>query len=421
MQPSEITRDFYLGELIERKGNGFIKVVTGIRRCGKSFLVFRQFRDHLRQCGVDDEHVFEMAFDDRRNAPYRGPDVFDEYVDSRLGDDGTYYILLDEVQMLGDFEGVLNGLLRRPNVDIYVTGSNAKFLSKDVITEFSGRGDEVHLNPLSFSEFMSAYDGSKYDGWNEYVRFGGLPPVVLQRTEQGKMKILSDLNTETYIRDITTRHSIRHKEEFGELLNVLASGIGSLTNPTKLADTFMSKKRTRISKNTINSYIEYLIDAFVVEKAQRYDIKGRRYIDTPFKYYFTDIGLRNAQIGFRQIEEAHIMENVLYNELRSRGFAVDVGVVNTAEINSQGKRQKKQLEVDFVCNSASRRYYIQSAYALPDAAKTEQEQKSLLKIGDFFKKVIISKDAPGPWYTEEGVLVTNLFDFLLDRNSLEKL
>lgn len=292
---------------------------------------------------------------------------------------------------------------------------------KDVITEFSGRGDEVHLNPLSFSEFMSAYDGSKYDGWNEYVRFGGLPPVVLQRTEQGKMMILSDLNTETYIRDITTRHSIRHKEEFGELLNVLASGIGSLTNPTKLADTFMSKKRTRISKNTINSYIEYLIDAFVVEKAQRYDIKGRRYIDTPFKYYFTDIGLRNAQIGFRQIEETHIMENVLYNELRSRGFAVDVGVVNTAEINSQGKRQKKQLEVDFVCNSASRRYYIQSAYALPDAAKTEQEQKSLLKIGDFFKKVIISKDAPGPWYTEEGVLVTNLFDFLLDRDSLEKL
>jgi predicted AAA+ superfamily ATPase len=421
METVEIKRDFYLDKLIERQGNGLIKVITGIRRCGKSFLVFTQFKRHLLESGVDGAHIFEMAFDDRRNARYRDPDAFDDYVDSMIGDDGTYYVLLDEVQMLDDFEGVLNGLLRRRNVDVYVTGSNARFLSRDVITEFSGRGDEVHLDPLRFSEFMSVYDGDKRDGWDEYVRFGGLPPVVLQKSAEGKMKTLSDLNAETYIRDITRRHRIRNKEEFGELLNVLASGIGSLANPTKIAKTFESKKGVRISKNTIDSYIGYMVDAFLIEKAQRYDIKGRRYIDTPFKYYFSDIGLRNAQIGFRQIEETHIMENVLYNELRSRGFSVDVGVVNTAEKNADGKRQKKQLEVDFVCNRASRRYYVQSAFALPDAEKTEQEQRSLLKVGDAFKKVIIAKDVPGPWYTEEGVLVTGLYDFLLDKDSLEKL
>lgn len=421
MKTIEIKRDLFLNKLIEKRENGFIKVITGIRRCGKSYLVFTQFRNFLKQSGVDDGHVFEMAFDDRRNAVYRDPDAFDEYVDSKMKDDDTYYILLDEVQMLDDFEGVLNGLLRHRNVDIYVTGSNAKFLSKDVITEFRGRGDEIHLSPLSFSEFMSVYDGNKYDGWNEYVQYGGLPLVVLQKNAENKMKALNDLNTETYLRDITSRHKIRNRIEFEELLNVLASGIGALTNPTKLAYTFKSKKNVCISKNTLNSYIEFLMDAFIVERAQRYDIKGRKYIDTPFKYYFTDIGLRNAQIGFRQIEESHIMENVLYNELRIRGFQVDVGVVNTVEPAKNGKQQKKQLEVDFVCSKGSKKYYIQSAFALPDGQKTEQEQKSLLKINDSFKKVIIAKDVPGPWYTEEGVLVTGLFDFILDQNSLEKL
>ncbi|MDD3998119.1 MAG: ATP-binding protein [Sphaerochaetaceae bacterium] len=421
MENREIKREFYLSKLIEKKGNGFIKVITGIRRCGKSYLVFKQFKNHLLLNGVDKEHIFEMVFDDRRNAKYRNPDVFDELVDSQIGDGGIYYILLDEVQMLDDFEGVLNGLLRRHEVDIYVTGSNAKFLSRDVITEFRGRGDEVHLNPLSFSEFMSAYDGNKYDGWNEYVQFGGLPPVVLQQNTESKIKTLNDLNKETYIRDITSRHNIRNKAEFEELLNVLASGIGALANPTKLADTFKTKKKIKISKNTIDSYIDYLIDAFLVEKAQRYDIKGKKYIDTPFKYYFSDIGLRNAQIGFRQIEETHIMENVIYNELRIRGYNVDIGVVNTAELKSDGKKQKKQLEIDFVCNKASKRYYIQSAFALPDSKNTEQEQKSFLKINDSFKKVIITKDVPGPWYTEEGVLITGLFDFLLDKESLEKI
>lgn len=421
MDNIEINRDRYLNKLIEKRGNGLIKVITGIRRCGKSYLVFVQFKNFLLKEGVAPSHILEMAFDDRRNMKYRDPDAFDAYIDSRMTDDSIYYILLDEVQMLDDFEGVLNGLLRRHNTDIYVTGSNAKFLSRDVITEFSGRGDEIHLNPLSFSEFMSYYSGNKYDGWNEYVQFGGLPPVVLQRSIDSKMKLLCDLNKETYIRDITARHKIRNKEEFEELLNVLASGIGSLTNPTKLSDTFGAKKHISISKNTIASYIEYLIDAFMIEKAQRYDIKGRRYIDTPFKYYFSDIGLRNAQIGFRQIEETHIMENVIYNELRMRGYNVDVGVVETIEKADDGKRQKKQLEVDFVCNKASKRYYVQSAFSMPDTEKREQEQKSLLKIDNSFKKVIISKDVPASWYTEEGILITGLFDFLLDPDSLENL
>ena len=421
METIEIKRDRYLNKLIEKRRNGLIKVITGIRRCGKSYLVFVQFKNFLLEEGIDPSHILEMAFDDRRNVKYRDPDAFDEYIDSKLKDDSIYYILLDEVQMMDDFEGVLNGLLRRRNTDIYVTGSNAKFLSRDVITEFSGRGDEIHLNPLSFSEFMSCYSGNKYDGWNEYVQFGGLPPVVLQKSIDSKMKLLVDLNKETYIRDITARHKIRNKEEFEELLNVLASGIGALTNPTKLSDTFKTKKRICISKNTIANYIEYLIDAFMIEKAQRYDIKGRRYIDTPFKYYFSDIGLRNAQIGFRQIEETHIMENVIFNELRIRGYNVDVGVVETVEKTDDGRRKKKRLEVDFICNKASKRYYIQSAFSMPDTEKREQEQKSLLKIDDSFKKMIIAKDVPAPWYTEEGILVTGLFDFLQDPDSLEKL
>ena len=417
----EIKRDLYLHKLVERMGNGFIKVITGIRRCGKSYLVFRQFKTYLLQHGVDAGHIFEMDFDDRRNVRYRDPDVFDEYVDRKLEGEGTYYILLDEVQLLGDFVGVLNGLLRRPNVDIYVTGSNAKFLSKDVITEFSGRGDEVHLNPLSFSEFMSVYPGNKYDGWNEYRLYGGLPPVVLQKSVEAKIQTLESLNTETYISDILRRHRIHNSVEFKELMQVLASDIGSLTNPTKLADTFRSRHKSTISKNTVDHYIEYLSDAFLIEKAQRYDVKGRRYINSPFKYYFTDLGLRNAQIDFRQVEDTHLMENALYNELRIRGYHVDVGVVDTVERKDDGSTQKKKLEIDFVCNKASRRFYVQSAFALPDAEKTAQEQRPLLKVGDSFKKIIVTTTAPAPWYTDEGVLVTGLFDFLLDKDSLERL
>ena len=330
-----------------------------------------------------------------------------------------YYILLDEVQLLGDFESVLNGFMRMPNVDVYVTGSNAKFLSKDIITEFRGRGDELHMSPLSFREFMSVYDGNKYDGWNEYVLYGGLPLTVLLPTAEQKIEFLKRLFDETYINDIIGRHRIRNKEEFEELINILSSSIGSLTNPKKLADTFKTKKGKKISVNTITNYLDYLCDAFVVSRATRYDIKGKKYIDTPQKYYFSDIGLRNARINFRQIEENHTMENILYNELLSRDFNVDVGLVMVSGKDSDGKLVRKQLEVDFVCNKGSKRYYIQSAFAIPDEAKMQQESNSLRRIDDSFKKIIVVKDTPAPWYTEEGILVISIYDFLLNEDSLD--
>ena len=330
-----------------------------------------------------------------------------------------YYILLDEVQLLDDFESVLNGLMRIKNVDVYVTGSNAKFLSKDIITEFRGRGDELHMHPLSFAEFMEGYDGNKYDGWNEYVLYGGLPPVVLLSTPEQKIEFLKNLFKETYINDIIGRHSIKNKDEFEELIDILSSGIGSLTNPKKLTDTFKSKKQKKISVNTIKNYIDYLCDAFVVNKAVRYDIKGKKYIDTPHKYYFTDVGLRNARINFRQIEENHTMENIIFNELLSRDFNVDVGIVPFTQKNDEGKIVHKQLEVDFVCNKGSKRYYVQSAFYIPDNEKMKQESNSLLRIDDSFKKVIVVKDTPAPWYTEEGILVIGIYDFLLNVDSLD--
>lgn len=330
-----------------------------------------------------------------------------------------YYILLDEVQLLDDFESVLNGLMRIKNVDVYVTGSNAKFLSKDIITEFRGRGDELHMHPLSFAEFMEGYDGNKYDGWNEYVLYGGLPPVVLLSTPEQKIEFLKNLFKETYINDIIGRHSIKNKDEFEELIDILSSGIGSLTNPKKLTDTFKSKKQKKISVNTIKNYIDYLCDAFVVSKAVRYDIKGKKYIDTPHKYYFTDVGLRNARINFRQIEENHTMENIIFNELLSRDFDVDVGIVPFTQKNDEGKIVHKQLEVDFVCNKGSKRYYVQSAFSIPDNEKMKQESNSLLRIDDSFKKVIVVKDTPAPWYTEEGILVIGIYDFLLNVDSLD--
>lgn len=410
----EIKRDYYLNKLIAKQHNGLIKVITGMRRCGKSYLLFTLFKRHLLESGVPESHIIEIAFDSFESKRLRDPEVLYPYVKERILDQGMYYILLDEVQLLGEFESVLNGFIRIPNVDVYVTGSNAKFLSKDVITEFRGRGDELHMSPLSFAEFMSVYGGNKYDGWKEYVLYGGLPPVALLPTAEQKIELLKRLFDETYINDIVGRHKIRNKEEFEELISILASGIGSLTNPKKLADTFKTKKRKAISVNTIKSYLDYLCDAFVVSRAARYDIRGRKYIDTPQKYYFSDVGLRNARINFRQLEENHTMENVIYNELLARDFGVDVGLVTLRDGGCQ-----RQLEVDFVCNKGSKRYYVQSAFAIPDEGKMRQESASLLGIDDSFKKIIVVRDTLSPWYTEDGILVISIYDFLLDPNSME--
>ena len=415
----EIKRDFYLQKLIAKKHNGLIKVITGVRRCGKSYLLFTLFKQHLLECGVAGNHIIEIPFDSFENKKLRDPEVLYPYVKEQLVDDQKYYILLDEVQLLGEFESVLNGFMRIPNVDVYVTGSNAKFLSKDIITEFRGRGDELHMNPLSFAEFMSVYEGNKYDGWHEYVLYGGLPPVVLLSTPEQKIELLKRLFDETYVNDIVGRHKIRNKDEFEELINILSSGIGSLTNPKKLTDTFKTKKRIKISVNTIKSYLDYLCDAFIVSRATRYDIKGKKYIDTPQKYYFSDVGLRNARINFRQIEENHTMENILFNELVARGFNVDVGLVVTRNCDESGNRQQKQLEVDFVCNKGAKRYYVQSAFAIPDEVKMQQESHSLLRIDDTFKKIIVVKDTPAPWYTDDGILVISVYDFLLNADSLD--
>ena len=415
----EIKRDYYLNKLIAKKHNGLIKVVTGIRRCGKSYLLFSLFKKHLLESGTNKSHIIEIAFDSFENKKFRDPEVLYPYIKEQLVDDKMYYILLDEVQLLGEFESVLNGLMRIDNVDVYVTGSNARFLSRDIITEFRGRGDELHIQPLSFAEFMSVYNGNKYDGWNEYVLYGGLPPVVLLPTSEQKIELLKNLFQETYINDIVGRHSIKNKAEFEELIDILSSGIGSLTNPKKLADTFKSKKNKTISQNTIKSYLDYLCDAFIVSRATRYDIKGRKYIDTPQKYYFSDIGLRNARINFRQIEETHTMENIIYNELVGRGYNVDVGIVTVSQADKSGNCVRKQLEVDFVCNKGSKRYYVQSAFAIPDSEKMKQESNSLLRIDDSFKKVIVVKDAPAPNYTEDGILVIGVYDFLPNENSLD--
>ncbi|MEE1456354.1 MAG: ATP-binding protein [Oscillospiraceae bacterium] len=415
----DIKRDYYLQKLIAKKHNGLIKVITGMRRCGKSYLLFTLFKKHLLESGVAEDHIVEIPFDSFESKKYRDPEVLYPYVKEKLVDDQKYYILLDEVQLLGEFESVLNGFMRIPNVDVYVTGSNAKFLSKDIITEFRGRGDELHMNPLSFAEFMSVYDGNKYDGWNEYMLYGGLPPVVLLPTPEQKIELLKRLFDETYVNDIVGRHKIRNKDEFEELINILSSAVGSLTNPKKLADTFKAKKRIKLSVNTIKSYLDYLCDAFVVTRATRYDIKGKKYIDTPQKYYFSDVGLRNARINFRQIEENHTMENILFNELIARDFNVDVGLVVTREYDSSGNRQQKQLEVDFVCNKGAKRYYVQSAFAIPDEAKMQQESNSLLRIDDTFKKIIVVKDTPAPWYTDDGILVISVYDFLLNADSLD--
>lgn len=415
----EIKRDYYLEQLISRMDNGLIKIVTGIRRCGKSYLLRTLFKKYLLEQGVSEDHIIEMAFDLYDNIEFRNPKVFYPWVKEKLQDGEKYYILLDEVQMLDEFVSVLNGLADKKNCDVFVTGSNAKFLSRDIVTEFGGRSDEIHMYPLSFSEFMSAYDGHYYDGWNEYITYGGIPIVVLADTDEQKMALLDNLFKETYIRDIVVRNKIRNVGEMEMLLNILSSAIGSLTNPNKLQKTFKSVNQSKITATTITKYIEYLEDSFLIEEAKRFDIRGKSYIGTPMKYYFMDMGLRNARLNFRQMEVTHSMENVIYNELRKRGYSVDVGNIMIVEPGKNGKNVKKQLEVDFVCSKGSKKYYIQSAYSLETEEKMIQEIRPFTKINDFFKKIVITSNTPKPFYNDDGILIMSVFDFLLKQESLE--
>ena len=415
----DIKRDKYLNDLINRMHNGMIKVVTGIRRCGKSYLLFNIFKNYLLEHGVAASHIIAIELDQRKNKKYRDPDVILDYIESLIEDDEQYYIMLDEVQMLQEFEEVLNSLLHIRNADIYVTGSNSKFLSKDVITEFRGRGDEIHIYPLTFKEFMEAYDGDMYRGWAEYVVYGGLPLTVTMKTEEQKISYLTNLFKETYLKDIIERHHIEKTQELEDLVNILASAIGSLTNPPKIEATFRSAIQSTISLNTIRQYIEHLEDAFIINKANRYNVKGRKYIGTPLKYYFEDVGLRNARLGFRQVEETHLMENIIYNELRSRGYSVDVGVVEKRGTDENGKEYKNQLEIDFVANLGSKRYYIQSAFSMPTEEKRIQEKASLVNVNDSFKKIIVVKDVVNVTRDEDGITTMSIYDFLLKENSLE--
>lgn len=413
-----IKRDLYLNRLVERRENGLIKVVTGIRRCGKSYLLFNLYYRYLLESGVDASHIIRIPLDDEDYEELHDSKKLSAYIKERLSDDEMWYIFLDEVQLCKGFEAVLNGLNRRENVDIYVTGSNSKFLSSDVLTEFRGRGDEVRVYPLSFSEYVSAYPGDKYEAWNDYFTYGGLPLILNRKTDELKSRYLIDLCRELYLKDIEDRNNLRGDNVMSTLLNILASAVGSLTNPTKLANTFATNGIPTTDK-TISTYIGYLMDAFFISKAERYDIKGKKYIASPFKYYFTDVGLRNAQLNFRQQEENHIMENIIYNELLVRGFNVDVGVVEISERSESGKPVRKRLEVDFICNKGNRRYYIQSAFAIPDREKMQQEQNSLVHIPDSFKKIIVVKDNVKLWRNEEGIVVMGIMDFLLKADSLD--
>ena len=408
-----IDRNKYLSRLLDSRLNGLVKIVTGIRRSGKSFLLFNIFKQRLLNEGVDAGHIIEMQFDDFANKRYRVPEVFYNYVKERIKDGRVYYIILDEVQLLGDFEDVLNGLMHIENVDIYVTGSNARFLSKDIVTEFRGRGLQIHISPLSFAELMTFYNGSKEDALEHYLRYGGLPQVALQPNDEYRSTVLKDLLKETYFIDILERNRVKNSAELEELLAMLASGIGGLTNPQKLSNTFKTVKNVSIGAPTLKSYIDYFCDAFLVEQVNRYDVKGKRYIGTPLKYYFSDLGLRNALLNFRQVEKTHLMENLIYNELRGRGYNVDVGVVPYNGKNAQGVSFRKQLEVDFVCNKGSQRLYVQSALALPTQEKIDQETKSLRRIDDGFQKMVVVGDHTIGSHDESGILFINIYDFLM--------
>lgn len=409
----EIKRDYYLNKLIGHKKNGLVKIVTGIRRCGKSYLLFKLFRDHLISSGVKEDHIISVALDDYGNKRLLDPDELYRHVKNSITDGGDYYILLDEIQLVKDFESVVNGFLHIPGADVYVTGSNSKFLSSDVVTEFRGRGDEIRVYPLNFSEFYSAYGGDFDSAWLMFCNYGGMPLCLSMRTQEDKGKYLTNLFETTYLADIINRNNLRGNAEINELTDILASSIGSLTNPLKLSAAFGSTKRVKLSAGTISVYLGYLQDAFLIEKALRFDIKGKKYINTPAKYYFVDMGLRNARLSFRQQEYTHIMENVIYNELRARGYSVDVGVVETVG-KENGVSLRKSLEVDFVVNSGDRRYYIQSAYNIPSEEKLKREQASLLSINDAFRKLIIVDRPILSGYNEQGIIMLSLKDFLLD-------
>ena len=411
-----IKRDYYLQQLISSKSNNLIKIVTGIRRSGKSFLLFNLFHNHLIETGISEDHIIEIALDDRLNKNLRDPDVILQHIHERIVDDKLYYIILDEVQMIDEFTDVLNSLLHIRNADVYVTGSNSKFLSKDVVTEFRGRGDEIHLFPLSFAELYKSIGGDKFELWKSYYTYGGLPGILELDSEKKKTAYLRSLHETVYLKDIIERNNLKNSEEFMELMRVMASCIGSPCNPSKLENTFKSVKNETLDRKTISKYLSYMEDAFLIEKSMRYDIKGRKYIGTLSKYYFQDIGLRNALLNFRQVEENHIMENVIYNELRLRGFCVDVGMVE-----ARTAKERKQLEVDFVANMADRRYYIQSAFAMPDDDKREQESASLKRIDDSFKKIIIMRDDIKPYHDNNGFYIVGLMDFLLKPDLIEQL
>lgn len=414
-----IKRDFYLNQIIDRKHNGLIKIISGIRRCGKSFLLFELFKQHLLDNGVNEAHIITTALDGYKQEQFRNPDVYYEYITSQIKDEDMYYILLDEVQLMDKFESVLNGLMRIKNLDIYVTGSNSKFLSSDVVTEFRGRGDEIKVYPLSFSEFYSTKETDFETAWNEYLTFGGMPLILSYNKTEDKVKYLQNLFKETYLKDIIERNKIKNTEELEELFKIVASSIGCLTNPKRLENSFQSLKHVNLSAPAIKQYLDYLENAFIINKVIRYDIKGKKYINTPYKYYFTDTGLRNACLSFRQNEETHLMENVIYNELHRRGFSIDVGNVELIDKASDNTYVRKNTEVDFVANLGSRRYYIQSALEMPTEEKKAQEEKSLLGIKDAFKKIVIVKNSITPYQDENGITIIGLKDFLLNSNSLE--
>lgn len=415
----EIKRDDYIEKLKNRLHNGMIKVITGIRRSGKSYLIFELFKQYILDNHTDNEHIIMLEFDRLENKEYRKPEIALNYIKSCIKDNKMYYVLLDEIQMLEDFVEVLNSLLHVKNVDVYATGSNSKFLSNDILTEFRGRGDEIHVYPLRFKDVIGIQDKDRYQAWADYLTYGGLPLVQFMQTEEQKINYLTRLFEETYIKDITERNKVEKVQELNDIINVLASSIGSLTNPTKILDTFKSSIKSDISLNTIRNYIDYLKNAFIISEVNRYDVKGRKYIGTPLKYYFEDVGLRNARLGFRQIEETHLMENVIYNELKIRGFQVDVGMVVKQRITALKKRETYRLEVDFIANLGSKRYYIQSALSLQNEEKVKQEKASLLSIGDSFKKIILVKDVINVKRDEYGITTMSIFDFLLKDNSLE--
>ena len=414
-----IERNDYLKKLIDRMGNGRIKVITGIRRCGKSYLLFNIFYNYLLENGVDKSHIIALQLDDRSNIKFQNPEYLFDFVHNQITDNGKYYILLDEVQFVHNFERVLNSFLHISNVDVYVTGSNAKFLSSDIITEFRGRGDQIYLTPLSFKEYYDYCKMDFEDAWNEYSMYGGMPFLLTCKTDEQKIRYLENLFAETYIKDIVNRNNIRDTGVLEDVLNVVSSSVGSLTNPNKLSNSFKSIKNIDVAPNTIKQYLDYCIDSFLLQKAYRYDVKGKKYIDTPLKYYYTDIGLRNARLGFRQQEESHIMENIIFNELITRGYKVDVGVVTVSEKNENGNYVRKNLEVDFVCNLGYQRYYIQSALAIDDAEKKRQEEKSLLNIHDGFRKIIIVRNNIKKWMDDNGTLFLSLKEFLINPDSMK--